>query len=131
MTFPNDVTSTVVGAFGTEVTYEASSDILAGQAVIISSGKIVPATAGAAAIGIALYDIPTGEPGAVRVVGVARTVAGAAVTAGAIVKTDADGAVVAASTAGDRCLGVALEAAANAGDPIMVAIGPQTYYTGA
>ena len=105
--FP-DVPNTVHGAFGTEFSYEASADVLAGQAVAVTSGKIAPATSGAF-IGIALYDIPAGTIGAVRVAGVARAVAGATVAAGAGVVASTLGSVV---TAGDSATpsAIALEA---------------------
>ena len=70
--FP-EIPDTMHGAFGTEISYEAASDVLAGQVVKVSSGKIAPATAATDAfIGVALYDIPTGTVGAVRVCGVVR-----------------------------------------------------------
>ena len=105
--FP-DVPNTVHGAFGTEFSYEASADVLAGQAVAVTSGKIAPATSGAF-IGIALYDIPAGTVGAVRVAGVARAVAGATVAAGAGVVASTLGSV---ATAGESATpsAIALEA---------------------
>lgn len=105
--FP-DVPNTVHGAFGTEFSYEASADVLAGQAVAVTAGKIAPATSGAF-IGIALYDIPAGTVGAVRVAGVARAVAGATVAAGAGVVASTLGSV---APAGDSATpsAVALEA---------------------
>lgn len=105
--FP-DVPNTVHGAFGTEFSYEASADVLAGQAVAVTAGKIAPATSGAF-IGIALYDIPAGTVGAVRVAGVARAVAGATVAAGAGVVASTLGSV---APAGDSATpsAIALEA---------------------
>ena len=106
------INDTLHGAFGTECTYEAASDVLAGQVVQInSSGKIAPATASSQKIiGVAIYDIPSGTEGAVRVVGVARCANGdasTAITAGAPVTAGTLGGVVAASTG--AYLGVALE----------------------
>ena len=65
--FP-EIPDTVQGAFGTDMSFEASADILAGQAVqLASSGKIAPATASSQKIiGVAIYDIPNGTIGAVR-----------------------------------------------------------------
>lgn len=115
--FP-DVPNTIHGAFGTEMSYEASADVLAGQAVAIAAGKIAPATSGAF-IGIALYDIPQGTIGAVRVAGVARAVAGASITAGAAVAASTLGSV---ATAGEGVTpsAIALEAGAE-GDIIAIA----------
>jgi hypothetical protein len=109
--FP-EIPDTIQGAFGTDMSFEASSDILAGQAVqIASSGKIAPATASSQKIiGVAIYDIPTGTIGAVRVLG-ATTCANAdgstAITAGAAVTAGALGGVAAATTG--SILGIALE----------------------
>ena len=115
---------TIHGAFGTEMSYEASADVLAGQVVKISSGKISPATAGTdAMIGVAIYDIPAGTIGAVRVVGVvkvANATDGTAINAGALVTASTLGGIAAASTG--KVLGVALEAIAGNGTGL-VAIG--------
>ena len=109
--FP-DIPDTVQGAFGYDATYEASADILAGQAVqLASSGKIAPATASSQkVIGIALYDIPSGTIGAVRVLGVSTAANGdgsTAITAGAPITAGTLGGVVAATTG--SVLGIALE----------------------
>ena len=109
--FP-DIVDTQLGAFGTEMTYEAASDVLAGQICQInSSGKVAPATASSQKIvGVALYDIPTGSIGAVRVIGVARVANGdasTAITAGAPVTAGTLGGAVAASTG--AYVGIALE----------------------
>lgn len=109
--FP-DIPNTVEGAFGYDASFEASADILAGQAVqIASTGKVAPATASSQkVIGVALYDIPSGTVGAVRVLG-ATTCANAdgstAITAGAAVTAGALGGVAAATTG--AILGIALE----------------------
>ena len=106
------IPDTMHGAFGTEVTKTASADILGGQAVQINSnGTVAPATASTQKIiGVALYDIPAGTIGAVRVNGVARVANGdasLAITAGAPVTAGTLGGAVAASTG--AYLGVALE----------------------
>ena len=121
--FP-EIPDTMHGAFGTEISYEAASDVLAGQVVKVSSGKIAPATAATDAfIGVALYDIPTGTIGAVRVCGVVRcanATDGTSIAAGALVTASTLGGVAAASTG--KVLGVALEAIAGNGTGL-VAIG--------
>ena len=119
--FP-DVPNTVHGAFGTEFSYEASADVLAGQAVAVTAGKIAPATSGAF-IGIALYDIPAGTEGAIRVAGVARCAnadGATAITAGAAVTAGTLGGVTAHSTG--TALGIALEPIAG-GATGLVALG--------
>lgn len=123
--FP-DVPDSVHGAFGTEVTYTASADILGGQLVqIASNGTVAPATASTQkVIGVALYDIPSGSEGAVRVAGVARVANGdgaTAITAGAAVTAGALGGAVAHSTG--RAIGIALEPIAG-GATGRVAIAP-------
>lgn len=87
-----------------------------------SNGNVVPAGAGEAAIGVALEDYnPTGGSApyvwpnrtgvAVRLIGTALVEAGAALTPGAEVASDADGKAKAADT-GEAVLGVALKGAA-------------------
>ena len=123
--FP-DVPDTLHGAFGTEMSYTASADILGGQLVqIASNGTVAPATASTQkVIGIALYDIPSGTIGAVRVAGVARVAnadAATAITAGAAVTAGALGGATAHSTG--RAIGIALEPIAG-GATGLVAIAP-------
>lgn len=114
--FP-EIPNTMHGAFGTEIEYEAVSDVLGGQVVKVTSGKIAPATSATdAIIGVALYDIPAGTVGAVRVVGVVRcanATDGTAIAAGALVTASTLGGVVAATTG--KVLGVALDAIAGNG----------------
>ena len=109
--FP-DIPDTVQGAYGYDATFEASADILAGQAVqLASTGKIAPATASSQkVIGVAIYDIPNGTIGAVRVLGATTCANGdgsTAITAGAAVTAGTLGGVVAATTG--AILGIALE----------------------
>lgn len=119
------IPDTMHGAFGTEVTKTASADILGGQAVQINSnGTVAPATASTQKIiGVALYDIPSGTEGAIRVVGVVRCANGdgaTAITAGAAVTAGTLGGVVAHSTG--TALGIALEPIAG-GATGLVALG--------
>ncbi len=109
--FP-EIPNTQHGSFGTEMTYEASADILAGQIVqIASTGKVAPATASSQKIvGVALYDIPSGTIGAVRVCGVAMVAnadGSTAITAGAAITAGTLGGAAAATTG--SILGIALE----------------------
>lgn len=130
--FP-DIPDTMHGAYGTEMSYEADSAILAGQIVqILSSGKVSPATASShKIIGVALYDIPAGTIGAVRVIGVARVANGdasTAITAGAVVTAGTLGGAVALTTG--NYLGVALEPIAG-GATGLVTISPGVNTEGA
>ena len=117
------IPDTMHGAFGTEVTKTAYSDVKAGQVVQINSdGLVLPATASSQKIiGVALYDIPSGTEGAVRVAGVARCANGdgsTAITAGAVVTAGTLGGVVALTTG--NYLGVALEPIAGGADGLVV-----------
>ena len=122
--FPT-IPDTMYGAYGTEVSYEASADITAGMIVKVSSGKIAPATAATDAfIGVALYDIPTVTIGAVRVCGVAKVAnndASTGINAGALVTAGSASGVAAASTG--KVIGIALEAIAG-GDTGLIMICP-------
>jgi Uncharacterized conserved protein (DUF2190) len=60
----------------------------------------------------------------IRMLGITKAVAGAAVTFGAFVKHNATGRVVSTATATDRVLGIALTAAAADGDVIDVLLTP-------
>ena len=117
------VTDTILGAFGTEVTKKAYSDVLAGQVVQINSdGLVLPATASSQKIiGVAIYDIPSGTEGAIRVAGVAKCANGdasTAITAGAVVTAGTLGGVVALTTG--NYLGVALEPIAGGAEGYVV-----------
>ena len=125
------IMDTVQGAFGADQSFEAAANILAGQVVKLnSSGKLEVATTPATdkIIGVALYDIPNGTIGAVRVAGVtvcANGDASVAITAGAAVSAGTLGGVVAATTG--AILGIALEPIAG-GDvgKVVVALGVNT-----
>jgi Uncharacterized conserved protein (DUF2190) len=68
--------------------------------------------------------VATGKATAnVRVLGIAPVTASAAITVGALVRSDADGRASAAAT-GNQAVGVALQAAAAAGDIINVLLTP-------
>ena len=125
------IMDTVQGAFGADQSFEAAANILAGQVVKLnSSGKLEVATTPATdkIIGVALYDIPNGTIGAVRVAGVtvcANGDASVAIAAGAAVSAGTLGGVVAATTG--AVLGIALEPIAG-GDvgKVVVALGVNT-----
>ena len=67
--------------------------------------------------------VASGDTVEVAVVGIADVEAGAAVTRGALVSSDANGKATPAAAAGDRVVGIAVEAAAD-GDIFPVLIAP-------
>jgi hypothetical protein len=88
-------------------------------------------TAGAGVIGICQEEISAddaalGRVASIRILGVSYAVAGAAVAAGARVRTDNQGRLtaLAATTANQEVVGIALNAAAAAGDPLAVLLTP-------
>ncbi len=114
--------------------FPANADLSASQnrfVALNSSGKVAQvSTAGADAIGV-LQDKPSAidRTAQVRVLGIAKVVAGAAIAAAANVKSDNVGrATTASMTAGDIVLGRALAAASAAGEIIPVLlVGPYKY----
>lgn len=110
---------------------EASADIAAGNVVKLDTTNVVSGsqrhigallgTAAAYPLGVAMENIPNGKTGRVRPIGVAQVVASGAITAGAVVAAGAS-AKVAAQSAGQAQLGVALTATAADGDKLLVAI---------
>lgn len=107
----------------TTIPVAAGADHSANQyrfVTINSSGQAVLSGNGASADGV-LQDKPSaaGRIGAVGILGVSKVVAGAAITRGADVASDANGKAKTAAT-GNRVLGKALEAAAADGDWITV-----------
>lgn len=100
----------------------ADGDLTAGQVVYISGDMKVKATAAAskAVLGVAMFDAKSGEPVAVECEGLFKLTASAAITAGAQVESAAGGKVAAAGTTVTKVIGIALNAAAADGDPVIV-----------
>ncbi len=73
-------------------------------------------------IGVLQNDPTSGQAASVRVLGTTKVVAGAAITRGAFLKTDAQGRAVSTSTDNDPIFGRALEAASAAGEIIEATI---------
>lgn len=99
----------------------AGSDLRthANKFVVLTSGKLAVCGAGAGMIGV-LFNAPEqDQPGHVQNAGIAQIVAGAAVSAGALVQSDASGRAITATT-GNFIGGRALESAAAAGEIIEV-----------
>ncbi len=120
--FP-EIYDTQHGAFGTEMSYEADGDILAGQIVQLQAdGTVKVGTASSQKIiGVALTDIADGFVGAIRVCGVARVANAAsdtAITAGSPITASTLGAAAVATTG--SILGVALEPIAKGGTGLVL-----------
>lgn len=108
-----------------DISLDASTDLSAKQFFFIetsSSSEAALSGAGEVVTGV-LQNKPdaAGKSASVRVYGVSKVTAGAAITAGAEVSSDANG-KAATSTTGDYIVGIALEAAAADGDIIAVLI---------
>ncbi|MBQ9369029.1 MAG: DUF2190 family protein [Victivallales bacterium] len=93
---------------GTRINYTAGSDIAAGTPVKIANGLY----------GIADRDIANGETGALTIEGVYRFTAAGAITTGTPVYLSSG--KVTSSAGEGTCIGVALEAATQDGDEILV-----------
>lgn len=126
---------------GTDITLLAGADLSSSQfraVTVNSSGRVVAATAGQHAIGVLQNNPTSGQAATIRVGGVSKFAAGAAITlqnGGRLVASDATGRAVAATAAtvntsdagaaadavaGSNVLGIALEAAGAAGVVIAV-----------
>jgi len=121
MAFDNSVQS---------VSLPAAADLSAAQFKLVtvnSSGNAAVAGATSLVVGV-LQNKPdaAGKAATVAYAGVSKVVAGGSITAGARVTADANGAAVAAASAGDAVLGVALAGAAS-GDLIPVLINPYPF----
>jgi hypothetical protein len=126
--------------YGTDITLVAAADLSTKQfygVKIDSNGKAALAAAGEFAIGILQNNPALGVAATVRISGASKGIAGAAITAGALVTTDANGKIVTATLArtktddagvaadallGSNVIGVAMEGAGAANDVIQIAI---------
>jgi len=122
--FP-DILSTVFGQYGVDVTYTATTAILAGQVVQLddSDGEQIEAaaTTPVAPLGVAIEDIAAGATGTVRVSGVAvvaNSDASTAIKPGALLTVTAFAGAVAAFTGGTATtvmVGMAIDPIAGGG----------------
>jgi hypothetical protein len=112
---------------GSIVAFTAGAAITKGQLVKVTGNMTVSPAAAAtdAVIGVAITNAAANSKVSV-IVGcpIVYVTAGGAISAGAVVTSDASARAVASTTAGDRILGIALEAASAAGDVILVAVCP-------
>ena len=104
--------------------FEAGADLSTKQTFLVkqdANGRIVlSAAAGDNTLGALTNDPKQNQVGAVRILGIAKITAGAAVTLGDQLISDAAGKVIPTAAAGDRIIGEALEAAGADGDIISV-----------
>lgn len=102
----------------------AAADLSAKIGYIVqvdSNGKAALADATALAVGVLQNNPASGQVATVGVHGVSKVVAGGTIAAGARVTSDANGKAIAATTAGDAVIGIALAgAAANDIIPILL-----------
>jgi hypothetical protein len=110
-----------------DVSFEAGEDLSNAQFLAVSlnsSGKVVKATHTSKPIGI-LQDKPaSGRAAEVRMLGISKVVAGGAFTIGSVLAADDNGRLIAAST-GYYPIGIALEAATQAGQVVTAFILPE------
>ncbi len=111
-------------------TLPASADLSASQYlfVVATSGQAAVAGAGVVAAGVLQNDPgAAGQPATIMATGVSKVVAGAAVTAGARVMSNASGKAVAA-TGTNFVTGMALTAAGAADEVISVYVNPMGHF---
>jgi hypothetical protein len=130
MSFEARVPGNIFSLPGDIVTFTAGAAVTKGQLVKVTGSMTVgPAAATTdAVIGVAVGSASAGSKVSV-IMGcpIVYVTAGGAVSAGAVVTSDASARAVASTTAGDRILGIALESASATGDVILVAINPIVY----
>lgn len=108
---------------GFEKTYISESDYSAKQYYLAKAGSaanscVLSSAAADRTIGVVQNNPIVGEPATVRFLGTTKVVASAAITKGAQLTSAASGKVVATTTADEKIIGIALEAAAADGDII-------------
>lgn len=93
---------------------KASAKVMKGQVVEISGDMTVAPTSAASkkVIGVAMFDAAAGEEVAVETEGLFKMLASAAITAGDIVESAADGAVATVGTTAVKAIGIAINTAA-------------------
>jgi len=130
MSFEARVAGNIYSLPGSIVTFNAGAAITKGQLVKVTGAMTVQPAAAAtdAVIGVAVSSASSGSKVPV-IIGcpIVYVTAGGAISAGAAVGSDSSARAVAVATAGNRALGIALEAASAAGDVILVAVNPFVY----
>ena len=96
----------------------AAGEALTARRFVDFSGKH---TVDKPAIGVTIFDVDSGDQAQLQSTGIAVVESGGAITAGDLVKSDADGKAVSAGTTWDvKVCGVAIDAATDAGEFIQV-----------
>lgn len=100
----------------------ADGDIVAGQVVYVSGAMKVKATTAAstAVLGVAMFDVKSGEPVAVECEGLFKLTASAAISAGALVESAAGGKIATIGGTVTNVIGIALNSATADGDEVFV-----------
>jgi hypothetical protein len=130
MSFEAAIAGNIYSLPGDIVTFTAGATITKGQLVKVSGAMTVSPAAAAtdAVIGVAVTNsTSTGKVSVIVGCPIVYVTAGGAISAGAVVGSDASGNAVAVSTAGNRALGIALEAASAAVAVIRIAVNPHVY----
>jgi hypothetical protein len=130
MSFEAAIAGNIYSLPGDIVTFTAGATITKGQLVKVSGAMTVSPAAAAtdAVIGVAVTNsTSTGKVSVIVGCPIVYVTAGGAISAGAAVGSDANGNAIAVSTAGNRALGIALEAASAAGAVIRIAVNPHVY----
>jgi hypothetical protein len=110
-----------------DVSLEAGEDLSEAQFLAValdSRGKVVKARSDTLPIGILQDNPASGQAANVRMLGISKVVAGGAFPVGSVLAADDNGRLVAASP-GDFPIGIALEAAAEAGHVVTAFILPE------
>jgi hypothetical protein len=105
------------------ISLPAAADLSSSQFRIVtvdSNGRAALSNATALSFGVLQNKPGSLQAATVAFEGVTKVVAGAAITAGARVRSDANAAAVPAAVAGNAVIGIALESAGAAGDIIKV-----------
>lgn len=105
----------------------ASSQFLAAELNSTEGQAKVCDNAGDTVLGIIQDNVPSGAASLIRVQGITKWVAGAAISIGDRVGTNSSGKCVAKTANNDKIAGIALQAAAADGDIIAVLLTPGVY----
>ncbi|MEM1589805.1 MAG: DUF2190 family protein [Candidatus Bathyarchaeia archaeon] len=130
MSYDAKIAGNIFSLPGELVSFTAGANITKGQLVKVTGSMTVSPAAAATdpVIGVAATSASANSTVTV-IVGhpIVWVTAGGAISAGAAVGSDSSARAVAVTTAGNRALGFALEAASAAGDIIRVAVNPHVY----
>lgn len=115
-----DITRVAAATFASSQYLAAKLNSTEGQAAVCSAASDT-------VLGIIQDDVASGQASLIRVTGITKWVASAAISIGAVVGTTAAGKAVTKSANNDKIAGIALSAAAADGDIISVLLTPGVY----